>query len=108
MSRERWSLDMVAEPIVPAWTTSNDCDVNGAELQRAILAGFSGEKNPIHSSSHHEFTFEKVFTLEEHGEFFRGALSMAGMRYAGDFYDLLKQYRTIKVTLHKVKKDEEE
>jgi len=98
---------MVAEPIVPAWTTSNDCNVNGAELQRAILAGFSEEKNPIHSSSHHEFTFEKVFTFEENGEFFRGALSMAGLRDTGDFYDLLKRYGTIKVTLHKVKKDED-
>jgi hypothetical protein len=99
---------MVAEPIVPAWTTSNDCDVNGAELQRAILRGFSDAGNAIWANPHKEFTFEKVFTFEEHGEFFRGALSMAGLRYTGDFYDLLKRYGTIKVTLYKVKKDEDE
>jgi hypothetical protein len=107
MSREHWILDMVAEPIVPAWASSSDCHTNGAELQRAIVKGFSEERDPIHSVQDHAFTFEKVFTFAEHGEFFRGALIMASLRYSGDFYDLLKRYGTIKVTLHKHRKVEE-
>lgn len=103
--REYWSLDMLAEPIIPAWTTHNACETNGAELQRAIVKGFSSEGDPIWAGGKHkEFTFEKEFTFKEHGEFFRGALTMAGIRYAGDFYELLKRYEKIKVTIHKVKK----
>jgi hypothetical protein len=48
----------------------------------------------------------KVFTFKEHGEFFRGALTMASLRYAGDFYELLQRYGTIKVTIVKAPKEE--
>ena len=105
MSEERkyWSLGMLAEPIVPAWSTTSRTDTNGAELQRAIILGFSEKGDPIWKGyrEHKEFTFEKVFTFKEHGEFFRGALTMASMRYAGDFYELLQRYGTIKVTITK-------
>jgi hypothetical protein len=47
------------------------------------------------------FTFEQTFTYKEHGEFFRGAHTMAGLRYTGDFYELLQRYGTIKVTITK-------
>lgn len=97
-----WKLSMTAEPIVPTWTTENDCRVNGAELQRAIIKGFSSDKaDPIWSVKDEAFTFEKTFTFKEHGEFFRGALTMASIRYAGDFYELLQRYGTIKVTITK-------
>ena len=100
-----WILSMVAEPIVPAWTTENDCDVNGAELQRAILRGFDDSKDdPMRTGKHIEFTFEKIFTFKEHGEFFRGALTMASLRYTGDFFDLLQRYGKIKVIITKSKK----
>lgn len=106
--RESWHLDMIATPVIPAWTTKSQCETNGAELQRAIIIGFSGEGDPIWAGGKHkEFTFEKEFTFKEHGEFFRGALTMAGIRYAGDFYELLKRYEKIKVTINKVKKTEE-
>ena len=98
-----WKLRMVAEPIVPPWTTENECRVNGAELQRAILRGFSQHNI---SSSEGGFSFEQTFTFKEHGEFFRGALTMASIRYAGDFYELLKRYGTIKVTITKLREDE--
>ena len=99
---DRWMLSMVAEPIVPAWTTENNCEVNGAELQRAILRGFSESKDDgIWSREHKAFIFERTFTFKEHGEFFRGALTMAGLRYTGDFFELLKRYGTIKVTITK-------
>ncbi len=45
---------MTAEPIVPAWTTSSDCNTNGAELQRAIIKGFTEYGDPIWNSSHKE------------------------------------------------------
>lgn len=97
-----WKLKMLAEPIIPAWTIENNCDTNGAELQRAILRGFSGGKDdPVWSSNHEACTFTKTFTFKEHGEFFRGALTMACIRYAGDFYELLQRYGTIKVTITK-------
>lgn len=96
-----WTLEMLAEPLVPAWTTSSPADTNGAELQRAIINGFTERKDPIWSKPHEEFTFEKVFTFKEHGEFFRGALTMAGLRYARDFYELLERYGSIKVTITK-------
>lgn len=105
--RERWYLDMTAEPIVPAWTTKNPCDTSGAELQRAIIKGFTEKGDPIWKAQHEAFDFVKVFTIEEHGEFFRGALTMAGIRYAGDFYELLKRYGTIKVTINKLKEVDE-
>lgn len=104
-----WILDMRAEPVVPAWTTLAEADRNGAELQRAIIKGFASENgDPVCGAhgGHKEFTFEKVFTFKEHGEFFRGALTMAGLRYTGDFYDLLQRYGTIKVTLVKKLKEE--
>jgi hypothetical protein len=104
MSEVRWMLEMIAEPVVPAWTSSSDCNTNGAELQRAIIKGFSKEGDPVWGSPHKEFTFEKTFTFKEHGEYFRGALTMAGIRYAGDFYELLQRYGTIKVTIAKVPK----
>jgi hypothetical protein len=89
------------------WTSENDCNVNGAELQRAILRGFAGrEDDAVWTRDHEEFTFEKIFTFKEHGEFFRGALTMAGLRYAGDFYDLLERYGTIKVTINKFQRIE--
>jgi hypothetical protein len=102
-----WTLSMVAEPIVPSWTSENDCNVNGAELQRAILLGFADKNGAaaVWSNKHEAFTFEKIFTFKEHGEFFRGALTMAGLRYAGDFFELLQRYGTIKVTIIKSLKD---
>lgn len=100
-----WKLSMVAKPIVPAWTSENDCNVNGAELQRAIIRGFAELDDPIWNSKHEPFSFEKTFTFKEHGEFFRGALTMASIRYTGDFYELLKRYGTIKVTITKFCKD---
>jgi hypothetical protein len=96
-----WKLKMLAEPVVPPWTTENDCNVNGAELQRAIIRGFASKDDPGWSNKQEAFTFEKVFTFKEHGEFFRGALTMASLRYAGDFFDLLQRYGTIKVTITK-------
>ena len=93
---------MVAEPIVPAWTSENDCNVNGAELQRAILRGFDDRKeDAVWTNKHESFVFEKTFTFKEHGEFFRGALTMAGLRYTNDFFELLQRYGTIKVTITK-------
>ena len=95
-----WTLGMIAEPVVPAWTTHGHVGQNGAELQRAIIKGFSDFGDPVWSKTvPSEFTFEKVFTFKEHGEFFRGALTMASLRYTGDFYELLKRYGTIKVTI---------
>lgn len=102
MSESRWMLDMTAEPVIPAWTISHDCRTNGAELQRAIIRGFYSGR--IEQDA--EFTFEKVFTFKEHGEFFRGALTMAGLRYTGDFCDLLERYGTIKVTIKKTPMEE--
>lgn len=59
------------------------------------------------AAEHRGFTFEKTFTFAEHGEFFRGALTIASLRYTGDFYELLKRYGSIKVTIVKIpsKKD---
>jgi len=96
-----WKLKMLAEPVVPPWTTESNCEVNGSELQRAIIRGFAQKDDPVWSNKHEAFAFEKTFTFKEHGEFFRGALTMAGLRYAGDFYDLLQRYGTIKVTITK-------
>lgn len=102
-----WKLAMTAEPIVPAWTSENDCNVNGGELQRAILRGFAGrEEDAVWTNKHEAFTFTKEFTFKEHGEFFRGALTMASLRYAGDFFELLQRYGKIKVTITKFQKDE--
>lgn len=98
-----WKLSMTAEPIVPAWNSENDCNANGAELQRAIIRGFGDKNDPIWSNQHAAFTFQKTFTFKEHGEFFRGALTMAGLRYTGDFCELLERYGTIKVTIIKYK-----
>lgn len=109
MGQMRWMLDMVAEPIVPSWKDSRACNMNGAELQRAIIKGFSDHGDPLYAdkvSGRNAFTFEKVFTFKEHGEFFHGALTMAGVRYAGDFYELLQRYGTIKVTITKVEREE--
>lgn len=100
-----WTIDLTAEPVVPAWTTHGHVGQNGAELQAAIIRGFS-EHVGVWGSEHKEFTFEKTFTFKEHGEFFRGALTMASLRYAGDFYDLLQRYGTIKVTIVKKLKEE--
>ncbi len=101
-----WKLSMTAEPIVPAWTSENECNVSGAELQRAILKGFADQKeDAIWNHNHQPFTFEKIFTFKEHGEFFRGALTMAGLRYTGDFFDLLQRYGTIKVTITKFQQE---
>lgn len=105
--RESWKLSMTAEPIIPAWTSESDCGTNGAELQRAIIKGFADLGDPIWSSAHKEFVFEKEFTFKEHGEYFRGALTMAGIRYTRDFYELLQRYEKIKVTIRKFKKEEE-
>lgn len=100
---------MLAAPIVPPFTSEHDCNTNGSELQRAILRGFSDKKeDPIWTNKHEEFTFEKTFTFKEHGEFFRGALTMASLRYAGDFYELLKRYGTIKVTIIKFQENKNE
>lgn len=97
-----WKLSMLAEPIVPPFSSENDCNVNGAELQRAVLRGFANhEDDAIWTNKHRAFTFEKEFNFKEHGEFFRGALTMASLRYAGDFYELLKRYGKIKVTITK-------
>jgi hypothetical protein len=104
---DTWKLKMLAEPVVPPWTTESNCNTNGAELQRAILLGFVERKeDAVWSNNHKEFTFEKTFTFKEHGEFFRGALTMAGLRYAGDFFELLQRYGTIKVTITKFAKGE--
>lgn len=101
-----WTLDMTAEPIIPTWTAHGHVGQNGSELQRAIILGFSDIGDPVWGGSPTEFTFEKTFTFKEHGEFFRGALTMAVIRYAGDFYELLKRYETIKVTIVKAPKKE--
>jgi hypothetical protein len=106
MSREKWILAMTAEPVVPAWTTKNDCDTNGAELQRAIIKGFTDIGDPRRDQVK-SLKFEKTFTFKEHGEFFRGALTMAGIRHAKDFYELLERYETIKVTIDKTLVTEE-
>ena len=105
-----WKLSMLAEPVIPSWTLVNDCNTNGAELQLAIIRGFGDNKqmeNPIWSNKHEKFTFEKIFTFKEHGEFFRGALTMSGLRYTGDFYELLQRYGTIKVTIIKFCEEKE-
>ena len=102
-----WKLSMIAEPVVPSWTSEHECEVNGSELQRAIIRGFSDGKDPIWSTTHEGFTFERTFTFKEHGEFFRGALTMASLRYAGDFFELLQRYGTIKVTIVKYRKPKE-
>lgn len=96
----RWVLDMKAEPVVPAWTSIAACQTNGAELQHAIINGFSenGQEDK-------EFSFEKVFTFKEHGEFFRGAATLAVLRCTKDFYDLLQHYGTIKVSIVKNQRD---
>ena len=68
------------------------------------LKGFADQKEfPAHAygKNSEPFTFEKTFTFKEHGEFFRGALTLAGLRYTGDFFDLLQRYGTIKVTITK-------
>lgn len=99
---KRWMLEMTAAPIVPAWTIDAPCNTNGAELQRAIIKGLSNEGDPIWSSNHKEFRFEKTLTFKEHGEFLRGALTMASLRYTpNDFYELLQRYGTIKVMIVK-------
>lgn len=105
---KRWMLDMTAKPIVPAWTSSSPVDTNGAELQRMIMKGFTDKGDPTWAGpqGNKEFTFEKTFTFKEHGEFFRGALTMASLRYAGDFYELLERYGTIKVTISKSEKED--
>jgi hypothetical protein len=100
-----WTLGMLAEPVIPPWRSENSCGENGAQLQRAIIKGFAGRDDPIWGK-HEPFTFEKTFTFKEHGEFFRGALTMASIRHAGDFYDLLQRYGTIKVTITKFAKNE--
>ena len=102
-----WTLDMTAEPVIPAWTIHGHAGQNGSELQRAIIKGFSDYGDPVWGGNAKEFTFEKVFTFKEHGEFFRGALTMASIRYAGDFYELLERYGTIKVTIIKAPKERE-
>lgn len=104
----KWVLDMLAEPVIPAWSSSSPTETNGAELQRAIIAGFANRKDPIWSKPHEEFSFDKVFTFKDHGEFFRGALTMAGLRYTRDFYELLERYGTIKVTITKRQKTDDE
>lgn len=104
MNDVRWVLDMEAKPVVPAWTTHAECHTNGAELQRAIIKGFSENGDPIWGQDK-ELTFEKTFNFKEHGEFFRGALTMAGLRYTNDFYELLKRYETIKVSITKKKEE---
>lgn len=102
-----WMLEMLAEPVIPAWTTEADCNTNGAELQRAIIKGFSAHGDPVWSGGKHtEFEFTQEFNFKDHGEFFRGALTMAGLRYANDFYELLQRYGTIKVTIIKKLKEE--
>lgn len=108
MNRKSWILGMTAEPIIPAWTSESNCETAGAELQRAIIKGFTDLGDPIWAGGNHkEFVFEKEFTFKEHGEFFRGALTMAGLRYARDFYELLKRYEKIKVTIRKSQKEED-
>jgi len=94
-------VDIVAEPIVPAWTSSGEENTLGVELQRAIMRGFGDP-----TANKQPYTFEKVFTFKEHGEFFRGALTMASLRYAGDFYEKLKQYEKIKVTITRELKED--
>jgi hypothetical protein len=105
-----WKLSMSAEAIIPTWTSESECNVNGSELQRTILKGFADRKDDaIWTNKHEAFTFEKTFTFKEHGEFFRGALTMASLRYAGDFFELLQRYGTIKVTITKfLKKSDKE
>lgn len=105
MQRTKWMLEMTAEPIIPAWTAKAECHANGAELQRAIVKGFSDSGDPVWGANK-ELDFEKTFTFKDHGEFFRGALTLAGLRYAGDFYELLKRYGTIKVTIVKRERGE--
>lgn len=105
--RKEWVLDMTAAPIIPAWTNTHNCAQNGAELQRAIIRGFTDLGDPVYSAAGKEFVFEKEFTFKEHGEFFRGALTMAGLRYTGDFFELLKRYEKIKVTISKYQKVED-
>lgn len=102
---ERWTVGMTAEPVVPALHSTAPCETNGAELQRAIVKGFCNGDDPIWGT-HKEFSFVKTFTFKEHGEFFRGALTMASVRYTGDFFELLQRYGTIKVTITKSLKED--
>jgi hypothetical protein len=105
--RKVWVLEMTAQPLIDPWSTTSQMSTNGAELQRAIIMGYGDEMgDPIWSSYHKEFVFEKEFSFKEHGEFFRGALTMAGIRYARDFYELLKRYEKIKVTITKAQKED--
>lgn len=102
MASEHWKLNMKAEPVIPAWSTSSHMNTNGSELQRAIIKGFAeNPADPIWAQEHNNLDFEKIFTFKEHGAFFRGALTMAGLRYTRDFYDLLERYGSIKVTIQK-------
>lgn len=100
-----WSISILAEPVISAWTEEADFNTNGAQLQRAILRGFSDDDpNWI---SENQCTFVKTFHFKEHGEFFRGLMMSASLRYAGDFYERLKQYGTLKVTIVKSKNEAE-
>lgn len=103
----KWRVSMLAEPVIKSWTSVYECNVNGAELQRAIICGFTDKNDPVWGDAHEPFVFEKIFTFKEHGEFFRGALTMASLRYTEDFYDLLKRYGSIKVTITKYQEKEE-
>jgi hypothetical protein len=101
-----WKLKMLAEPIVPAWNVEANCNTNGAELQRAIIRGFADRReDAVWANKHESYSFEKTFTFKEHGEFFRGALTMAGLRYTGDFFELLQRYGAIKVTITKFQEE---
>lgn len=94
MADQETFWDMKAEPVIPAWEITAKSGTNGNELQRTIIKGFC-EKMPFDEPVTLTFTFEK------HGEFFRGALTMASLRYTRDFYELLKRYETIRVTITK-------
>ena len=100
--RKTTMLDIIAIPIVETWISQGEHGTLGTELQRLILRGFANEF-PVDEQEH---TFEKIFTFKEHGEFFRAAMLMAGISYSFQFYELLRQYGTIKVVIKQYRTSE--
>lgn len=101
MADVRYIMEMKSEPVIPTWEVTAEYNTVGTELQWAIINGFSEHGDHVWSSDDKEFVLVKTFTFKEHGEFFRGALTLARLRYVRDFYELLKRYETIKVTIRK-------
>lgn len=89
-------VKLIAMPVIKPWEFTASTGTNGAELIRAIILAFAKDK---------ALPFVMEFTFKEHGEFFRGALAMASLRYTGDFYEKLKQYERLCVTIKKIESE---